>query len=152
MKKEELENKLENLALPEINSGQHKDKLRLTILNMSRSHKMGYAFVIIPLLFLFGICLTRVLDINIPIVNTIEQLMARWDNVAYLKLIFPIVYLVLPFIALVVNLLASLHFSWNSRNKELNILYRFRWGNFIIIIISVFILTTFFIYLIMENS
>jgi hypothetical protein len=152
MKKEELENKLENLALPEINSGLHKDKLRLTILNMRRSHKMGYALVIIPLLFLFGIFLTRVLDINIPLVNTLEQLMARWDKVAYLKLIFPILYLVLPFIALVVNLLASVHFSWNSRNKELNILYRFRWGNFIIIIISVFILATFFTYLIMENS
>jgi len=152
MKKEALENKLENLGLPEINVGLHKDKLRLTILNMSRSHKIGYVFVIIPLLFLFGIFFTRVLDINIPLVNSLEQLMARWDKVPYLKLIFPILYLVLPFIALVVNLLASLHFSWNSRNKELNILYRFRWGNFIIIILSVFILVTFFTYLIMENS
>jgi len=152
MKKEELENKLENLTLPEINSGKHKEKLRLTILNMSRSHKLGYVFVIIPLFFLFGIFVTRILGINIPLVNSIEQLMARWDKVSYLKLVFPILYLVLPFIALVVNLLASLHFSWNSQKKELNIIYRFRWGNFIIISISVFILVTFFTYLIMENS
>jgi hypothetical protein len=152
MKKDELESKLENLTLPEINSGKHKEKLRLTILNMSRSHKLGYAFVIIPLFFLFGIFVTRILNIDIPLVNSIEQLMARWDKVSYLKLVFPILYLVLPFIALVVNLLASLHFSWNSEKKELNIIYRFRWDNFIIIIISVLILVTFFTYLIMENS
>ncbi len=151
MKKEELENKLENLALPEINPGQHKDKLRLTLLNMSRSHKMGYAFVIIPLLFLFGIFFTRVLNIYIPLVDDIEQLMARWDKVSYLKLVFPFFYLVLPLIALIVNLLASLHFSWNSQKKELNIIYRFRWSNFIIIIISLFILVAFFTYLILEN-
>ncbi len=151
MKNEDIENKLENLNMPEINPGQHKDKLRLTLLNMSRSHKMGYAFVIIPLLFLFGIFFTRVLNIYIPLVDDIEQLMARWDKVSYLKLVFPILYLVLPFIALVVNLLASLHFSLNSQKKELNIIYRFRWGNFIIISISLFILIAFFTYLIMEN-
>ncbi len=151
MKKEELENKLENLSLPEIYSGQHKDKLRLTLLNMRRSHKMGYAFVIIPLFFLFGIFLTRVLDLHIPLVDTLEQLMARWDKVSYLKLVFPILYLVLPLTALVINLLASLHFSWNAKLKELNITYRFRWINFIIIIISLFILIVFFTYLILEN-
>ncbi len=151
MKKEELENKLENLTLPEINPGQHKDKLRLTLLNMSRSHKMGYAFVIIPLLFLFGIFLTRVLDLHIPLVDDIEQLLARWDKVSYLKPFFPILFLVLPFIALVVNLLASLYFSWNAKSKELNIIYRFRWSNFLIIVISLFILMVFFAYLILEN-
>jgi len=151
MKKEELQNKLENLTLPEINPGQHKDNLRLTLLNMSRSHKMGYAFVIIPLLFLFGIFLTRVLNLHIPLIDDFEQLMSRWDKVSYLKPVFPILFLFLPFIALVVSLLASLYFSWNAKSKELNIIYRFRWGNFLIIVISLFILMIFFAYLIMEN-
>jgi hypothetical protein len=57
----------------------------------------------------------------------------------------------LPLVALLMNLLASFHFSWNSQSRELNILYRFRWSNFIIIIFSLLILLTFFLYLVTEN-
>ena len=152
MNTEEMKDKLEKLNVPEIKFDGHKKTLRLTLVNMNRSHKVGYFLVLVPLLFLFGILFTHVLHINIPIVDDVEQLMARWDKVPYLKLVFPILYLLLPLIALILNLLASLHFSWDSKSKELNIIYRFRLGNFIIIIFSFFILTIFFIYLIMENG
>ena len=151
MNKDEIKNKLENLEVPEIGSTLHKNKLRLTLLNMQRSHKIGYALIIIPVLFLLGVLLKYIFHFNIPVFNPLESLMAEWDKITFLKPVFPVLYLLLPLVALLMNLLASFHFSWNSQSRELNILYRFRWSNFIIIIFSLLILLIFFLYLVTEN-
>jgi len=151
MDMDDINSKLENLKVPNIDSTLHKDKLRLTLLNMQRSHKIGYVLIIIPTLFLFGVLLKYVFHFNFPLFDQLESLMSEWDKITILKPVFPILYLLLPLIALVMNLLASFHFSWNPKSSELNAIYRFRWPNFIIITFSLLILLTFFLYLITEN-
>src|SRR4051812_16192048 len=118
MERDDLIKKLQNMNKPQIISDSHQIKLKLTLLNAKRSANIGVILVIIPCIFLVGIFLKYLLHINIEVFTSFEDWMSEIDKNQYLKIIFPILLLGAPLVGLAINLLAILHFEFNSVARE----------------------------------
>lgn len=134
-KKNELETKLENLHLPEINSLQHQQQLRLTILNAQKSVKISLWLLFIPFIMLFGGFMQSVFHILIPPWSWLVKyspLMPVWLRI----LIFTTVVIVLPIIAVLLNVLSILWLRYDKTEHVLHISIRMRKINVIIITVA----------------
>lgn len=133
--KNELETKLENLNLPEINSLQHQQQLRLTILNAQKSAKVSLWLLLIPFIMLFGDFMQSVFHILIPPWSWLVKyspLMPVWLKI----LIFTTVVIVIPIIAVLLNVLSILWIRYDKTEHVLHISVRMRKINVIIITVA----------------
>ena len=151
MEKEDLIKKLEDMQKPQIISGSHQVQLKLTLLNAKRSANIGIILVIIPCIFLMGIFLKYLLHIDIPAFTSFLNWMSEKDNNPLLKIVFPVLLIGAPLVGLGINLLAILHFEWNSKLRELIITLKLKWMNIITGLICILILLCFFLYAVGEN-
>ena len=134
-KKNELETKLENLHLPEINSLQHQQQLRLTILNAQKSVKISLWLLFIPFIMLFGGFMQSVFHVLLPPWSWLVKyspLMPVWLRI----LIFTTVVIVLPIIAVLLNVLSILWLRYDKTEHVLHISIRMRKINVIIITVA----------------
>ena len=151
MERDDLIKKLQEMNKPQIISESHQANLKLTLLNAKKSANIGIILVIIPCIFLLGILLKYLLHINIPAFTSFENWMSEIDKNQYLKIIFPLLFLGAPLVGLAINLLAILHFEFNSVAKELIITLKLKGKNIIIALICMLILLCFLIYAVGEN-
>lgn len=130
-----LENKLENLNLPKINSLQHQQQLKLTILNAKKSAKLSLWLLFLPFIMLFGGFMQSVFHILIPPWSWLikySPVMPVWLKI----LIFTIILIVIPIIAVMLNILSILWIRYNKAEHVLHISIRMRKINVIIISIA----------------
>lgn len=151
MDKDELINKLENMQKPDIVSDEHRNQLKLTLLNARKSANVGIILIILPCLFLSGVILKYLLHLSIPAFTTLENWMAEIDKNPSLKLVVPVLLVGAPLTGLAINLLAILHFDLNRKARELIITVKVKWKNIIVGLICLLILMCFFFYAVGEN-
>ena len=133
--KNELESRLENLNLPKITTLQHQQDVRLTILNAKKSAKASLWLLFIPFIFLFGGFLQSVFHILLPPWSWLVKyspVMPVWLRV----LIFVTVLIIIPLIAVLLNILSILWFQYNKEEHVLHISIRMRKLNVIIITLA----------------
>ena len=151
MENDEFSEKLQKMHKPEIESLTHQVQLKVTLLNAKRSTRIGVILVILPCLFLGAVLIKYFLHINLPSFSAFEEWMSEKDQNVLIKLLFPLILIGGPILALILNLLAILHFSFDKKAKELIITLKFKWFNIIVSLICLLILFCFFLYAVGEN-
>jgi len=151
MDNDEFSKKLQKMHKPEINNPTHQVQLKITLLNTKRSARIGSLLIILPCLFLSAVLLKYFLHINLPSFSALEEWMAKKDQSVLMKALFPLLLIGAPILALILNLLSILHFSFDKKLNELIITVKLKWFNIIVSLICLLILFCFFLYAVGEN-
>jgi len=151
MENEEFLQRLQKMHKPQIESPTHQLQLKITLLNARRSAGIGIVLVVIPCLFLLAVLMKYVMHINLPSFSALEEWMADKNHNLLIKVLIPLLLIGAPFIALIFNLLAILHFSFEKQVNEFIITVKLKWLNIIVSLICLLILFCFFLYAVGEN-
>ena len=129
MNEDDLKKKLENLSKPQLPQLQHQWQLKLTILSAKKSARASLWLLLIPFLFFIGRVLQDILNVPIPPDST------QWP--VWLRItVFLTILILIPLIAVILNLLSIIWLHYDREQKVLNISIRIRTINLIIIIVS----------------
>ena len=147
MKKDPIEDQLSKIAIPQVTSQVHKNRLKLVLLDARRSAWWGTLLIALPAVFLTTVFLQYGLGVG-PFFEPLERFIfapIRHSRVRWLE---PLVLFVLPLIALVTNLLSVTHFSVTPSRDELTVTMavKRRWWNWIIVGLSAMIVAVIFLY------
>jgi hypothetical protein len=144
MKNEDVENMLNSMQMPEPeNILQHRE-LKIPMLSYRKSSKAGLWLLLLPFIVAVTIFLKVELGVQSGYLDLVRRFFAAIDNNVVLTYLIPIIFVGLPLIAMIVNLLAICHFQQNSKAKELIVTIKYRPLNIAIFLIS-FALIVFFL-------
>ena len=136
MKKEDIKNRLENLNVPEApDSPQHQKQLKLAVLSAKKSAQASIWLLGIPAIVLLGAMFDSLLHVPIPPWSLIKTYGPSWP--LWLRIsVFATTVMVLPLIALLLNVLSIIWLQYDRNQKILNISIRLKTINLIIIAIA----------------
>jgi hypothetical protein len=152
MEDENFLNKMENLKIPDVNPEASRRQAKLAIMNAKKSAFWGVWFLAIPAFFFVCIIIKELLGWHWGIADTLTIYTAAIDRNASTAWITPVVFVLLPAIGAVTNLLAIMHFTYDKLTKELIVTIKTKWLNITIAIISLAILGMVLLYGIMETA
>jgi lantibiotic transport system permease protein len=138
----DFEKRMEHLKTPDTTSVKHQEALKIGLVSAKKSSRIGFVFIIIPALFILVAFLKLKFLMSIDFTLTFESLM-KADHLGSMEWIIPVVFLLLPMLAIIINLLAVTHFNVNKETKELTISIRYRFRNLIVLVISLAIIIAF---------
>jgi hypothetical protein len=141
--KNDFEQKMENLDAPETDFVKHQEMMKISFMSARKSSRIGIIFILIPALVVLVIYLKLHFFLSIDFPATFQNIMAKTDDESYLLWLIPLVFLVLPLLAIIINLLAISHFYINKKTKELIISIRYRIKNIIVLLIGLAIIIGF---------
>ncbi len=143
MKNEDVENMLNSMHIPEPeNTMQHRE-LKIPLLSYKKSSKAGLWLLLVPATVAVTIVLKTSFGIQQGYIRLVQKLFAAIDNNVVLTYLIPLIFVGLPLIAMIVNLLAFCHFQQNNKAKELVITIKYRTLNIVIFLVSFAILIFF---------
>jgi len=151
MDEEKLVKKLESLKSPDLQSPLHQQRLKLVLTNARRSSWIGLVCVAFPSLFLFGVLLKYGFRVDVPLFSALEEKMAQIDH-SGLRFLSPLVMAGAPLAALVLNLLAIMHFHFDKARAEFQFSVKLRIVNLIIIAACLLILAMLFVHAVAESG
>ena len=143
MKNEDVEDILNSMQTPEPENIIHQRELKIPLLSYKKSSKAGLWLLLLPLTVAITIFLKTEFAVQSGYVNLVRKFFAAMDNNVVLTYLIPLIFIGLPLIALIVNLLAFCHFQQNNKTKELVITIKYRPLNIAICLISFAILIFF---------
>ncbi len=143
---------MENLRKPEVNAEASRRQIKLTLMNTKKSAFWGIWFLGIPIFFLACVVMKYMFRIDLGLTNTFIEMMAGLDQNPSTRWLTPVLFVVLPGIGTLVNLLAIMHFVYDRISKELVVTIRLRWLNIFLAAISFGIISMVIIYGITENA
>src|SRR5471030_200164 len=110
--KDEFLKQMENLQVPDINPGEHPQLVKMAIMNAGRSAALGVWLVIVPCYFLFCVFMYYYFHANISWFDAMVRLIVSLHNNKYIDFLAPIILIVLPIVALIINALAITHVGY----------------------------------------
>jgi len=152
MEEKDFLNKMENLKKPEVNVGASQRQVRLTLLNTKKSADWGIWFLVVPLFFFCCVTIKYLFHWNRGIADNFIEWIARLDHQAATRWVSPVLFVLLPAIVALINLLAIMHFLYDKLTKELIVTIKLKWFNIFLAIISITIVATVFLYGIIETA
>lgn len=141
---------IENIQIPDPQF-EPDQSLKKTLLNTRSSARIGIAFILVPAIFLFSMFLKYALGFDLGIINAIEKFFAELDQSPYTKWMSPIIFGLLPLAAFIIFFLSMTHFAYNKHNHLLQISFKVRLLNIILLLVSGLIFGTIMLYVILEN-
>src|SRR5688572_29375759 len=141
--------KMENLKKPEINADASRRQIRLAIMNSKKSAAWGIWLLLIPLLFFKSFIIKEIFNWDLGIFNTISEWMSALDKAAPWS--SPIIFILLPGIAALVNMLAIMHFVYDRTTREFIVSIKMKWLNIFLVMISAFILSVIAVFVVVDN-
>jgi hypothetical protein len=152
MEEKDFIKRMEKLKKPEVNAGASQKQIKLAVLNAKRSAAWGIWFLIIPIFFFSCVAIKYFLHWNWGVAGNFLDWMADVDKSTAFPIVSILLFIILPGIGAVVNLLAVLHFIYDKLTRELVVTIKFKWLNIILAIISVAIIGMVLLYAISENA
>ncbi|HMB64100.1 MAG TPA: hypothetical protein VKN36_13555 [Eudoraea sp.] len=156
IEKDNLEEMMENLELPDVEVAQHQKEFRLTLLNTKKSAITGAILLVLPLLFLSGVILKHYLHLDFGIFTAVYNWIGRMDrqygDSSILNWVIRTLLTLGPLTAIGLNLLSVIHFRIEKAQKEIVFSIKLKWLNWLIIFLCAAIFVVFFLYLIVENA
>jgi lantibiotic transport system permease protein len=150
MEEKDFLQKMENLNKPEVNADASRRQVRIAIMNAKKSATWGIWLLVIPFLFILSVTIKEFLKWDWGISNTISEWIGALDkNIPFAS---PVLFLLLPAVAAVINLLAIKHFVYDRTTRELIVTLKIKWLNIILVLISMGIIAIMLLYVVMENS
>ena len=147
----EFEKKMGNLDTPKTHFVKHHEMLKIGLMNARKSSKIGIIFILIPILFLVVAYIKIHIMLSIDYSATIHSLQSNTEQLGFLKWLLPIVFFILPLIAIAINLMAIMHFYVNNTSKELVITIKYELKNTLVLIVSFLIIISFICFVFIEN-
>lgn len=144
MKNEDVENMLNSIRVPEPENIILHRELKIPLLSYKRSSKAGLWLLLVPLTVAVMIVIKSVLSAQPGYISLVTQFFATIDRNSVLTYLIPMIFVGLPFTAMIINLLAICHFQQNKKTRELIITIKYRILNIVIFLIS-FALLIFFL-------
>jgi hypothetical protein len=152
MEKQAFLKKMENLESPNLASKIHQRQLKLTLLSTKKSATFGILLVLTPFLFAFGMILKYNLGLDFGLVTTFPSwLVSLEDRSIILTFLIRALLLGGPLVAVMINLLAILHFQFDGQAKEVLVSIKLKWLNIAVIAFCSVVSLIFLSYLLVEN-
>ena len=152
MEEKDFIKRMENLKKPEVNAGASQKQIRLAVLNAKRSAAWGIWFLITPIFFFSCVAIKYFLHWNWGVAGNFLDWMAGVDKSTAFPMVSILLFIILPGIGAIVNLLAILHFIYDKLTRELVVTIKLKWLNIFLAIISVAIIGMVLLYGISENA
>lgn len=144
MKNEDVENMLNRLQVPEPENIMEHRALKIPLLSYRKSSKAGLWLLLVPLIVALTILLKIELGVQSGYLDLVRKFFSFIDNNVVLTYLIPFIFIGLPLLAMIINMLAICHFQQNKKTKELIITIKYRPLNIVIFLIS-FALLIFFL-------
>lgn len=145
MKKEDVDKVLSGMDLPDPEKITHQQELKIPLLSFKKSSRAGLWLLVVPVILVFTIILKKELGVVSPYLDAFKKLYAAVDANQFLTYLIPVVFLGLPLFALIINLLALCHFTYNKTSNEFLITVKYRPLNIAICLLSFAILVFIFL-------
>jgi hypothetical protein len=152
MEEKDFLKKIETLKKPEVNPQASQKQIKLAIMNAKRSAAWGTWLLLIPVFFFACVTIKEFLGWDWKFAGNFLNWMADLDKTTGFPVISIILFIVLPAIGAIVNLLAIMHFVYDKLTKELIISIKLKWLNIILAVISILVIAVVLLYAIAENS
>ena len=136
MNKDEVENMLDRLHTPEPEKVIRHTELKIPLMSYKKSSKAGLWLLLLPLTFAITLILKLELNIESRYLNFLSKFFSFIDKNVVLTYLIPLIFIGLPLIAMVINLLAICHFQKNNESRELIITIKYRPLNIAIFLLS----------------
>ena len=152
MEEKDFLSKMENLNKPEVNVEALQRQIKLALLNTKKSAAWGTWFLIVPIFFFICVTIKYLFHWNWGLADDFIEWIARLDHQSGTGWISPVLFVLLPAVGAVVNLLAIMHFVYDKFTKELIVTIKIKWFNIILAVISIGIIGVIFLYALTENA
>lgn len=136
MDESDLSKRLRAIEKPAVSAESVKSQLRLTLVSARTSSTVGVVLVVVPALFIAGVVLYYGLRVPVPGFRTVEGILTRLDAQRGAPWVAPLVLVVAPLVAFVLNVLAVLHAELDRARRELRLFIRLRPVNLAIAVIA----------------
>lgn len=130
--KNKIEEFLEKISKPNVENIPFENAFKLALLNSRRSSWIGVLFVIIPILILILALIRSLFHFNFGIIGNFTSCLSLPTR----AILFFVLDVGFPMIAVALNILSITFFSYDSKRKELNMSFKLRWWNIVIILID----------------
>jgi len=152
MSDNDFDSRMEKLQKPNVNPEAAEHQFKLMLMNTSKSAIWGFWLVLIPFLFILGNVLKELFGWKLGIINSFIEFVAKLDHQASTSWLTPLVFVLLPGIGIIINILAITHFAYRKSSRELAVTIKLNWRNIILIAITVFMLAVMALYVVSENA
>lgn len=143
MKKDDVDNMLSGINLPDPENIKHQQELKIPLLSFKRSSRAGLWLLVLPLIVAITVVLKYELGIFSPFFDFIQNFFAAVDRNKFLTYLIPVIFIGLPLLTMIINLLAFCHFTFIKEKKELLITVKYRPFNIAIFLFSFAIIVFF---------
>src|SRR3990172_1608366 len=106
MKKEDVDNLLSSMELPDPENIKHQQELKIPLLSFKRSSRAGLWLLVLPVVFAITFIFKYELGIFSSFLNIIEGFFAAIDRNQFLTYLIPVIFAGLPLLAMIINFLA----------------------------------------------
>jgi hypothetical protein len=152
MEKNDFLKKMDELKKPQVVADASRRQVKLTIMNAKKSAFWGIWFLAVPLIFFVCIAIKEWLQWDWGVAAGFIDKMADLDRQTSTKWLTPLLFIVLPAICALANLLAITHFTFDKAARELMITIKTKWLNIALAIISIAFVGMVLLYGIMETA
>jgi len=135
-----FEDKMENLNTPNTDFVKHQDILKIGMLNARKSARIGIIFILIPMMLIVLAYLKIKLLIHWDFFARLQMFVSNQNQSSTLSLVSHLIFIGLPILAIIINLIAITHFYIDKQNKEMIITIRYRLKNMIVLLFSAVLL------------
>jgi len=151
--KDDFIKKMETLQKPVIDDLPEMREFKLVLLNSKKSATLGIWLVVVPLFFLFCVCMKYAFHINLHFFEVVQDTVASMDKSSGIPFLSAILLVGFPILGFAVNALSLIHvqFEKYQSGNKIVISIKIQWPNIIIMTISFIIVCIFLLYLISEN-
>ena len=152
MEEKDFLNKMENLKKPEVNPEASQRQIKLAIMNAKKSAAWGAWFLLIPIIFFGCVAIKELLGWDWNFAENFPEWIVYLDNATGFPLTSIVLFIILPAIGALANLLAIMHFIYDKLTKQLIITIKLKWLNIILAAISILVIAFVLLYAISENA
>lgn len=145
MKNDDVEKILTSMQVPEPENIMQHPVLKIPMLSYKKSSQAGLWLLLLPLTFAVTLFLKFELGVQSGYLDLVRRFFAAIDNHVVLTYLIPLIFIGLPLVAMIINLLAICHFQQNKNAKELIVTIKYRPLNITIFLISFALVVFFFL-------
>ena len=152
MEEKDFLSKMENLKKPEVSAETSRRQIKIALLSARRSAAWGIWFLVVPAFFFCSVVIKYLLHSDWSIAGNFLDWMATVDKSMSIPIVSILVFVVLPAVGAVINLLSILHFIYDKAARELIVTIKLKWPNIILALLSLAVIGVIMLYAISENS
>jgi len=137
MKNEDVDSMLSKLDVPRPEHLKHPQELKMPLLSYRKSSRAGLWLLALPLTFPLVAFLKYRVGVVSSALDAVERFFRAIAGHSVLTYLIPVIFLGLPLLVMIVNLLAFCHFASDRDTKALVVTIKFRPLNIIVFLMAV---------------